>query len=101
MAYTSLPHNHLRFQDKTGTLTQNKMHVVNVAVDGMVFESSAFDNVLKDAAPAVAANLSQVAAVGGICNSAVFSADSGEGSSKSIAGDATGKHPVSCIGYWI
>ena len=68
------------------------MHVVNVAVDDMVFESSAFDGVLKSATPAVAANLSQLAAVGGICNSAVFSGDLGDDSSRSIAGDATGEH---------
>ena len=77
-------------QDKTGTLTQNKMHVVNVAVDDMVFESSAFDGVLKDASHEIAANLSQLAAVGSICNSAMFGAATTDGTTRSIAGDATG-----------
>ena len=66
------------------------MHVVNVAVDDMVFESSAFDAVIKDSTPAVAANLAQLVAVGGICNSAMFGAESEDGSGKTIAGDATG-----------
>ena len=67
------------------------MHVVNVAVDEMVLEPSTFESVLKDATPAVTENLSQLAAVGGICNSAVFSGVSDDDSSRSIAGDATGK----------
>ncbi|KAI0735310.1 sodium-potassium ATPase [Earliella scabrosa] len=75
--------------DKTGTLTQNKMHVVNVAVDDMVFESSAFESVLSDSTPAVKSNLSQLVAVGGICNAAVFGVDSDGGQEKSIVGDAT------------
>ena len=66
------------------------MHVVNVAVDDMVFESSAFESVLSDSTPAVKSNLSQLVAVGGICNAAVFGADSDGGQEKSIVGDATG-----------
>ncbi|KAI0757131.1 sodium-potassium ATPase [Daedaleopsis nitida] len=75
--------------DKTGTLTQNKMHVVNVAVDDMVFESSVYKPVLADATPAVASNLSQVVAVGSICNAAVFGAETKDASEKLISGDAT------------
>ncbi|RPD63077.1 sodium-potassium ATPase [Lentinus tigrinus ALCF2SS1-6] len=75
--------------DKTGTLTQNKMHVVNVAVDDMVFESSAFGSVLADATPEIVSNLAQVVAVGGLCNAAVFGAEQEDGSDKSVAGDAT------------
>ncbi|PIL32102.1 transporter [Ganoderma sinense ZZ0214-1] len=75
--------------DKTGTLTQNKMHVVSVAVNDMVFKSSAYKSVLADAEPAIAENLSQVVAVGGLCNAAMLGADRGDGSERAISGDAT------------
>ncbi|KAF9447587.1 sodium-potassium ATPase [Macrolepiota fuliginosa MF-IS2] len=75
--------------DKTGTLTQNRMHVVDVAVADTTFDSSTFKSAVADATPQVAANLSQVAAVGGLCNSAVFQGDKGDGSERAIAGDAT------------
>ncbi|KAI0762858.1 sodium-potassium ATPase [Fomes fomentarius] len=75
--------------DKTGTLTQNKMHVVNVAVDDMTFQASTFESVLADATDSIETNLVQVAAVGGICNAAVFGAETDDGSEKSISGDAT------------
>ena len=71
------------------------MHVVNVAVDDMVFESSAFGSVLSDATPEVATNLVQLAAVGGLCNAAVFGAEKEDGSEKTIAGDATGVSTLS------
>ena len=77
-------------QDKTGTLTQNKMHVVNVAVDDMVFDSSAYGAVLPDSTPEIASNLSQLVAVGGLCNAAVFNADKDSSSETSVVGDATG-----------
>lgn len=68
------------------------MHVVSVAVDDMVFESSAYKSVLANATPAVASNLSQVVAVGGLCNAAMFGAGRGDGSERAISGDATGKN---------
>ncbi|PIL33977.1 transporter [Ganoderma sinense ZZ0214-1] len=61
--------------DKTGTLTQNKMHVVNVAVNDVDYESEVFGDILVNATPEVAANLSQVVAVGGLCNAAIIGAD--------------------------
>ena len=70
------------------------MHVVNVAVDDMVFESSAFGSVLADATPEVAMNLVQIVAVGGLCNAAVFGAEQEVGAEKSIAGDATGMSAI-------
>ena len=68
------------------------MHVVSVAVDDRVFESSAFKSVLADAEPVIAENLSQVVAVGGLCNAAMFGADRDDGSERAISGDATGKN---------
>ncbi len=66
------------------------MHVVNVAVDDMTFQASTFESVLADATESIETNLVQVAAVGGICNAAVFGAETDDGSEKSISGDATG-----------
>lgn len=68
------------------------MHVISVAVDDMVFESSVYKSVLADATPKVAANLSQVVAVGGLCNAAMFGPDRSDGSERAISGDATGKN---------
>ena len=73
------------------------MHVVNVAVDDTVFESSAFEMAIQDATPDIAANLTQLAAVGGICNSAMFGTQTSEGSQKSIVGDATGTASSSTV----
>ena len=93
--YVSSTHHILtHLQDKTGTLTQNKMHVVNVAVDDMVFDAPAFSSVATSATPQVASNLSQVVAVGGLCNAAVFNTENNNGSEKAIAGDATGKRSI-------
>ncbi|KAI1791319.1 sodium-potassium ATPase [Ganoderma leucocontextum] len=75
--------------DKTGTLTQNKMHVINVAVNDVEFESETFSATLTDATPEAAANLSQVVAVGGLCNSAIVGAGKEDGSGRSIMGNET------------
>ena len=68
------------------------MHVVNVAVDDLVFDSSAYESALTDATPEVRTNLCQITAVGGLCNAATFGADRGNGSERAIAGDATGQN---------
>ncbi|EJF58252.1 sodium-potassium ATPase [Dichomitus squalens LYAD-421 SS1] len=75
--------------DKTGTLTQNKMQVVNVAVEGTGFEAETFGDALSSAAPEVAFNLSQVVAVGALCNTAVFGAESKSESARPIMGNET------------
>ena len=82
-------------QDKTGTLTQNKMEVVSVAVEDEVFDAQEFRDTLSGAAQEVASNLSQVIAVGGLCNSAVFGGQSVDGSPRSVLGNQTGKWPTS------
>lgn len=83
-------------QDKTGTLTQNIMHVENLAIFDSVYESNAFRTVITNSDPPVENNLSQIAAVGTICNAATFDVDSASGSdekvqAKGIVGNATGQ----------
>ncbi|TBU64935.1 sodium-potassium ATPase [Dichomitus squalens] len=75
--------------DKTGTLTQNKMRVVSVAVDDLVFDASAYESVLANATPEIESNLSQTVAVGVLCNAAMFGGDRGDALERAIAGDAT------------
>ena len=68
------------------------MHVINVAVNDLEFESETFSAALADASPEAAANLCQVVAVGGLCNSAIIGGGKeGEGKSgRSIMGNETG-----------
>ncbi|KAF5309044.1 hypothetical protein D9619_013557 [Psilocybe cf. subviscida] len=80
--------------DKTGTLTQNIMHVENLAVFDEVYESNMFRSVINNSDMPVASNLSQVAAVGSICNSAVADTSSSEeeqllSKNKGFVGNAT------------
>lgn len=84
-------------QDKTGTLTQNIMHVEDLAIFDSVYESNAFRTVITNSDPPVENNLSQIAAVGAICNAAAFDVDAASGSDekrvqgKGIVGNATGQ----------
>lgn len=84
-------------QDKTGTLTQNVMHVENLAVFDSVYESNAFRTVITNSDFPAENNLSQIAAVGAICNAATFDMDAASGSDekkvqgKGIVGNATGQ----------
>ena len=68
------------------------MHVVSVAVDNLIFESSGYESALADATPEMEENLRQVVAVGGLCNAAVFGLDKGDESERAITGDATGEN---------
>jgi len=96
---TSLHFNKLmrHSQDKTGTLTQNIMHVENLAIFDSVYESNAFRTVITNSDPPVENNLSQIAAVGAICNAATFDVGAASGSDekkiqgKGIVGNATGQ----------
>jgi sodium/potassium-transporting ATPase subunit alpha len=96
----------LHCQDKTGTLTQNIMHVENLAVFDEVYESNMFRSVINNSDMPVASNLSQVAAVGSICNSAVADSSNSEedrslNRNKGFVGNATGKHNcLSGLVYW-
>ena len=73
------------------------MHVENLAVFDEVYESNMYRSVVNNSDVPVASNLSQVAAVGTICNSAVADASSSEDDgplnrNKGFAGNATGKY---------
>ncbi|KAF9554795.1 sodium-potassium ATPase [Agrocybe pediades] len=85
--------------DKTGTLTQNIMHVENLAVFDTTYDSDSFPDVLSKAGASAKQNLAQIAAVGALCNAANFKEEregtSSVGSSekktgpRGIAGNAT------------
>lgn len=78
--------------DKTGTLTQNIMHVENVAVLDVVFDSKDYPSTVSSLSSDVAANLSQIVAAASICNTAVFDAGTGSTDEKKervIVGNAT------------
>ncbi len=73
------------------------MHVENLAVFDTCFEARAFESSLSSAEPQVKSSLSQVTAVGAICNAATFDSDRTPSSSneklisnKGIVGNATG-----------
>jgi sodium/potassium-transporting ATPase subunit alpha len=76
-------------QDKTGTLTQNKMHVEDAAIYDVTFEVPTLRQQLESAQGLVVENLRQLPAVATICNAAIFEGSS-SGSNR-IIGDATGK----------
>lgn len=73
------------------------MHVENLAVFDEVYESNMFRSVINNSDMPVASNLSQVAAVGSICNTAVAEASNSEeedllSRNKGFVGNATGNH---------
>ncbi|KAI0045063.1 sodium-potassium ATPase [Auriscalpium vulgare] len=74
--------------DKTGTLTQNKMHVENVAMLDVSFTPASLKDHLTTGTAAITENLRQILAVSALCNSATFEVGTGE-KERTIIGDAT------------
>ncbi|KAI0041569.1 sodium-potassium ATPase [Auriscalpium vulgare] len=74
--------------DKTGTLTQNKMHVEDAAVLDVSFTPATLKDQLATGTAAITENLRQLPAVSALCNAATFEAGMGE-KERTIIGDAT------------
>lgn len=67
------------------------MHVENIAILDVVYNSESFRITLSDAEPASARNLAQVVAIGAICNAASFDNSTLDGKTeKVVSGNATG-----------
>ncbi|GAA6003245.1 cation-translocating P-type ATPase [Rhodotorula paludigena] len=77
--------------DKTGTLTQNRMSVVNVTVGTTLFTADDARRASINAAAVAHEALSQIVSIAAICNDASFAADEGGQAieARKVNGDAT------------
>jgi sodium/potassium-transporting ATPase subunit alpha len=68
------------------------MHVENIAILDVVYNSESFRTTLSDVESDSASNLAQVVAVGAICNAASFDNGplDGRTNGKAVSGNATG-----------
>lgn len=80
--------------DKTGTLTQNRMSVVNVTVGTTLFTVDDARRASVNAAAVAHEALSQIVSIAAICNDASFAADEGGQTieARKVNGDATGPY---------
>ena len=90
--------------DKTGTLTQNKMHVEDISVFDSQFTPQTFLEAVNKSPQAAKENINQVAAVSAICNAAVLGGDAhdddgDEKRERLIIGDATGRHAPHSVSH--
>jgi len=70
------------------------MHVENVAILDTLYEPESYGSTISASSPAAAANLSQIVAVGSVCNSAAFetetNSENDQPAGEGIVGNATG-----------
>ncbi|KAI0036987.1 sodium-potassium ATPase [Vararia minispora EC-137] len=76
--------------DKTGTLTQNRMHVEDASVFDVVYTPDSLKAALEsEKETSVIENLCQLSAVAAICNAATFQTETSAKGERLISGDAT------------
>ena len=79
------------------------MHVENIAILDVVYDSETFRTTLSDVGPDSESNLAQVVAIGAICNAASFddSPLDGKTNRKAVTGNATGDFFHFSTLYWL
>jgi len=77
------------------------MHVESVAILDTLYAPESYGSTISTSGPEAAANLSQIAAVGSICNSAAFetstSSENEKPAAETIVGNATGASFITMV----